>query len=281
MGAAVLILLRLLFWGFFLWVLLLMGRSNNKSWAALQNYRYAHRGLHSKPQIPENSLPAFRRAIENGYGAELDVHLLKDGTRAGIHDAEMERVTGKKAIIEELTLPELEHFRLEGTDERIPLFDEVLALFEQQAPLIIELKVHHNNYKELARAVCRRLDSYQGDFCLESFDFRAVNQVRKLRPSWCRGQLAYNSLIDPDAAKYSRLLRFVTMNLLTDILTRPDFIAYNYPDRKNWSNQLATRIWHSRRDSWTIRSMEELQTAEKEGCIPIFEKFDPHTGNPV
>ena len=279
MGKLLLFCMQAAFWLFFIWILLLCGRKHNGAWQRLSGWRYAHRGLHSKPQIPENSLPAFRRAVERGFGAELDVHLLKDGTLAIIHDSDTERVTGKKAVVEDLTLADLEDFRLEGTEEKIPLFDQVLEIFEKEAPLIIELKPYNGNHKELAEAVCKRLDSYEGDFCLESFDFRCVLAVKKLRPSWCRGQLSYNSLSDPKAKeKYPWALRFMATNLLTNVITTPDFIAYNYPDRKNWSNGLACRLWGMRRVSWTLRTMEELKTAEAEKAIAIFEKFDPHTG---
>ena len=55
------------------------GRTGHPKLELLRRYRYAHRGFHDKPQVPENSLAAFRRAIERGFGAELDVHLTKDG----------------------------------------------------------------------------------------------------------------------------------------------------------------------------------------------------------
>ena len=123
-----------------LFTLALRCRKGHKKWELLKKYRYAHRGFHDKPQIPENSLPAFRRAIEHGFGAELDVHLLKDGTLAVFHDSDLRRCTGTDGQIEDLTLEELKQLRLEGTDEQIPTFDEVLALFETATPLIIELK---------------------------------------------------------------------------------------------------------------------------------------------
>ena len=53
-------------------LLLLRCRKGNETWAKLKPQRYAHRGYHDKPTIPENSMPAFRRAIEHGWGAELD-----------------------------------------------------------------------------------------------------------------------------------------------------------------------------------------------------------------
>ena len=60
-----------------LFTLALRCRKGHPKWELLKKYRYAHRGFHDKPVIPENSLPAFRRAIEHGFGAELDVHLLR------------------------------------------------------------------------------------------------------------------------------------------------------------------------------------------------------------
>ena len=175
-----------------LFTLALRCRKGHQKWEILKKYRYAHRGYHDKPVIPENSLPAFRRAIERGFGAELDVHLLKDGTLAVFHDSDLRRCANVEGEIEDLTLDELKQLRLEGTDEQIPTFDEVLALFEHATPLIIELKTARGNHKALAKAVCERLDSYQGEFCIESFDPFALIDVKKFRPAICRGQLSMN-----------------------------------------------------------------------------------------
>ena len=125
---------------FALWVFLTFPRRNHPKWALLRQYRYAHRGYHDKPNIPENSMAAFRRAIEHGYGAELDVHLMKDGRLAVIHDASLKRTAGADVLVEDLTAEELKQYRLEGTQEQIPLLEEVLPLFQGKTPLIIELK---------------------------------------------------------------------------------------------------------------------------------------------
>ena len=79
----------------------------------LTKWDYAHRGLHNKSAgIPENSLAAFRAAAESGYGAELDVHLLKDNSLAVIHDSSLLRTTGKEGNVEDLTHFELKNFFL-------------------------------------------------------------------------------------------------------------------------------------------------------------------------
>ena len=84
------------------WLFFLNSRANHPSWAALEHRRYAHRGLHcSADSVPENSLAAFRRAIRHGYGAELDVHLLRDGTLAVFHDSDLKRMTGVTGVLED------------------------------------------------------------------------------------------------------------------------------------------------------------------------------------
>ena len=195
-----------------LFTLALRCRKGHPKWELLKKYRYAHRGFHDKPVIPENSLPAFRRAIEHGFGAELDVHLLKDGTLAVFHDSDLQRCANVDGQIEDLTLEELKQLRLEGTDEQIPTFDEVLALFESATPLIIELKTARGNHHALAKAVCERLDTYKGEFCIESFDPFALIDVKKLRPEICRGQLSMN--FEKDKAGLPWYKRFIAGNLL-------------------------------------------------------------------
>ena len=79
---------------------------------ALLEGRYAHRGLHSKPEIPENSMHAFRLAVEEGFGIELDIHLTGDNKLACIHDASLKRTAGVDFLIEEISLAKAQEFYL-------------------------------------------------------------------------------------------------------------------------------------------------------------------------
>lgn len=254
-------------------LLALRCRKGHEKWAVLRQYRYAHRGYHDKPVIPENSLPAFRRAIERGFGAELDVHLLKDGTLAVFHDSDLRRCANADGQIEDLTLAELKTLRLEGTDEQIPTFDEVLALFEHATPLIIELKTARGNHFALTKAVCERLDRYTGEYCIESFDPFALIDLKKLRPAVCRGQLSMN--FEKDKAGLPFYKRFIAGNMLLNFLSVPDFIAYKFEDRRGLCARLCTRVWGAQPVYWTIRKKADMLAGEKEGGIPIFERFDP------
>ncbi len=244
----------------------------------LSQWRYAHRGLHG-PGVPENSLAAFRAAVDAGFGAELDVHLLADGGLAVMHDSALKRTTGMPGKLEDLTLKELSSYHLEGTDQCIPAFSQVLELFAGQTPLIVELKPESCNAKQLTEAVCQMLDGYRGLFCLESFAPRCVYWVKKLRPKWVRGQLSENFL----AAKSNPtpwILKFSMTNLLPNFLTRPDFVAYRYQDRKNISFRLWHRLWRLACVSWTLKTPGELSAAEEAGWVPIFEGFLPESKRP-
>lgn len=258
---------------FIVYLMMLYCRRGHTMWAALEKYRYAHRGLHDASQgIPENSLTAFRRAADHGYGAELDVHLTKDGRLAVIHDDSLLRTAGADVKSSQLTAAELAQYRLEGTDEPIPFLEEVLPIFEGKAPLIVELKVE-NNAAALAEATCKLLDQYHTDYCIESFHPLAVRWLAKNRPDVCRGQLSQNFLTDRAGLVWPAA--FAMTHLLTSFLTAPDFIAYNLHHRKRLSLRLARRVWGVHEVSWTIRTPEELAACEADGCLSIFERFLP------
>ena len=215
---------------FLIWTAMLHGRRNHPAWPVLERFRYAHRGLHDKEHgIPENSLAAFRLAAEHGYGAELDVHLTRDGRLAVIHDDSLLRTAGADVKASQLTAAQLGKYRLEGTDEKIPFLEEVLPLFQGKTPLIVELKVE-GNAAALAKATCDLLDQYQVDYCIESFHPLAVRWLKKHRPDVCRGQLSENFL--KTRTGLGRGADFVMTHLLTSFLTTPDFIAYNLHHRR-------------------------------------------------
>ena len=117
------------------------------------------------------------------------------------------------------------------------------------------------------------LDSYPGEFCIESFDPFALIDVKKLRPEICRGQLSMN--FEKDKAGLPWYKRFIAGNLLLNFLTVPDFIAYKFEDRSSYCLRSCVRVWGAQEVDWTIRTKEDLLACEAAGGIPIFERFDP------
>lgn len=268
------VLLSVLGLSVLLWLLFMFaigGRKGFADWSNLGSKPFAHRGLHDKER-PENSLAAFKAAKEKGFGAEFDVHLLKDGTLAVFHDSDLKRMTGKEGIIEDLTAGRLQEFHLSGTDETIPTFDEVLSVFDGGEPLVIELKHHKSNAADLCRAVCERLDSFSGVYCIESFDPRCVLWLKKYRPDIVRGFLSQSP---KSYENLSIVLKFLLGNLLLNFLIKPDFVAYKFQDRRNPAFRLCTKIWKVKGVLWTVVDKSEFDRASSEDCFSIFEGFEP------
>ena len=134
------------------WALATEGRRNHPKWGVFRSVQYAHRGLHNRELgVPENSMAAFRKARELGYGVELDVHLTKDGQLAVIHDKSLKRTAGVDAEVSDLTMEELKRCRLEGTQETIPALEEAARLFQGGPPLLVELKADYFDVRELVK----------------------------------------------------------------------------------------------------------------------------------
>ncbi len=266
-------MLQLLLIALILFLLSTRCRSGHPGLKDLQGWYYAHRGLHGNG-VPENSMAAFKAALDGGYGIELDVHLLKDGNLAVIHDSLLNRTTGQPGRIEDLTTSDLARYHLEGTTETIPEFMDVLTLFNGKAPIILELKPVDGNHAALADAACKMLETYHGVFCIESFDPRCVTWLKKNRPDIIRGQLTENfTKTRNDLPDY---LRFAMTHCMTNFLCVPDFVAYHFGHRKDsLGPRICRQLWKAQGVTWTIRTKEDFDTAVAEGWIPIFEGFIP------
>ena len=191
-----------------------------------------------------------------------------------IHDASLLRTAGVDVNIEDLTAEDLENYRLEGTDEKIPLFREVLELFDGKAPMIVELKAVGENYAALTEAACRMLEAYEGLYCIESFDPRCIQWLRKHHPHIIRGQLAAD--FKGKRLGQSPVTLFLLTHNMLNFLSVPDFVAYRFTDRKKTvSIPLCRYAWDIQGAAWTIRTREEYNAAVKEGWLPIFEGFEP------
>lgn len=244
----------------------------------MKHFRYAHRGLHDlSAGVPENSRAAFRRAIEHGFGAELDVHLLADGSLAVFHDSDLKRMTGREGTLEELSAARLSDYRLGGTEETIPQLCDVLKLFEgTRLPLVVELKSHRGNHDALTARTVLELDKYDVPYVMESFDPRCLLWLRSCRREIVRGQLAQDFLRTPRSASgMGRAMDIILTSMALNAATRPDFVAFNFDHRDARSLRRVKRLRSADIFYWTIRSREDMETAEAEGAQIIFEGFIP------
>lgn len=167
---------------------------------AIENFPLiiGHRG--ASAHAPENTLAAFRRAIDDGAeGLEFDVRLSADGQAVVFHDATLRRTGRRRGAVIDLPASELAKvdigswFNLkhpgradiEFANETIPTLADTLAFLKDFTGLLyIELKCDPGRVLELCRAVC---DVIAGSHALprmivKSFEFDAIPHIRRLCP---------------------------------------------------------------------------------------------------
>jgi len=230
----------------------------------------AHRGLHDGAAVPENSMAAFDAAIAASVPIELDVHLLADGKLAVFHDESLERLTDATGRMEETTSDDIKHLRLLGTDQRIPLLEEVLNRVGQAVPILIDTKDRRIGGK-LEAALFRVLDASPCTYAIESFNPFSLRWFKRHAPHVARGQLS-GDFRDAEAPYHQKfLLKRYYLNFLSD----PDFLAY---DLRCLPNRFVERE-RDRRGipllAWTVRTNEELTRAKQLADNVIFEEIRP------
>lgn len=264
--AAVLILLYLL--------AIMPKLRKNPAMKQFDGWLYAHRGLHkNKSKAPENSLPAFKLAVEHGFGIELDVQLTKDKVPVVFHDYDLNRACGVDIKVTDLTYEELKKYTLFKSKETIPTFREVLDLVDGKVPLIVELKIPWNPV-ETCLAASRELKNYKGLYCIESFNPFGLIWYKKHHPEIVRGQLSTDFV--KDEIEGNKVQYFILKHLLFNFLTKPDFIAYHHIYKKSLSFSICRKLYKVKTVAWTIKSQQELDENKGYFDLFIFDKFDPN-----
>ena len=158
---------------------------------------YGHRG--SKGTYPENSMLAFKKAIEAGvFGMEIDIHMTKDNQIVVFHDSTLDRTSTGSGYIKDYTLEEIRQFRIgpkfetfenyekSWDDEIIPTLAEVLELFKQHdLEVNIELKTYEIAYPGMEELMFQVVEEsgYNPDKVIySSFHIPTMIKLGKLNP---------------------------------------------------------------------------------------------------
>lgn len=277
----------------------MIGRPDRRSHLGIL---YAHRGLFdNSSDAPENSMAAFKKAVDAGYGIECDVQLTRDKIPVIFHDFTLKRVarfdegeelgdswTAGKGIVPErnadgtiavpgkvcdYTFDELQKLHLLNSGEKIPKFEDFLKLVDGRVPLIVELKIERYDLS-VCPMVSDMLRNYKGVYCMESFNPLGVRWFKKNDPRVLRGQLS-DEFHKDNPKEFGRGLYFVLTHLFFNFLTKPDFIAFNHKYPKSFSMWVDRHLFKCTTAAWTIKSQEELDRARDNFDIFIFDSFVP------
>ncbi|WP_297468251.1 glycerophosphodiester phosphodiesterase family protein [Thermococcus sp.] len=166
-----------------------------------------HRGCMGK--LPENSILAFRKAVEAGAdGIELDVWLTKDGKVVVMHDETIDRTSNMKGRQKEMTLEELKKADI-GMGERIPTLEEVFEALPESALINVELK-DKDAVGEVARIVKKNNPER---VLISSFDVDALREYRKFDGETRMGLLIDREDVVPLIPKLKEELNLWSINI--------------------------------------------------------------------
>lgn len=215
----------------------------------------AHRGMVTDA-APENSLGAFKKAVETGHAIELDVYGIRKGGTAVFHDTDLLRMCKRPLLTELRTEESLKKYKLRGTEETIPTFKEVLEVVDGKVGLLIELKVYFR-YKKLCNTLIELLKDYDGPFAFCGFSTRAMRYLRK-KCDFPLGMISMN---------YQKAGLFGLIGLYMSSLPhfkkiKPDFLSYQHMHVPSRATKKA-RAAGIPIICWTIHSQKQYDAAAK------------------
>ena len=238
--------------------------NNQNSW--LVSMPIAHRGLHNNDTIPENSLKAFQKCIDKNIPIELDVRVTKDQQIVVFHDDKLSRMTEIDGYVNNIDYADLLSARLLKTNEKIPLFSEVLELVNGKVPILIEVKnINGVNYE---KELWEILKNYKGEYAIQSFSPFILEWFKLNAPQVKRGQL---SSFFKKERSISWVARYLLKRLKFNKRSEPNFISYNLDDMPN---KFVRKCKDIPVLVWTVKNEEDRAKAIKVADNYIFQNLD-------
>ena len=232
----------------------------------------AHRGLHAKDGgVIENTASAFAAAIAGNYAIECDLQLTADGEAVVFHDAKLDRLTEATGFVNQLTAQQIKALRIRNSSDRVQTLAELLQQVAGSVPLVIEIKTHWDGDERLTLKALEILQSYDGPYCLMSFDPSVLATLAAKATNTIRGVVGdrafddFYSRLPPGQLRELRTLSFLTR-------ARPHFMSIRYSELP-WAPVTAFRNAGNPVISWTIRTPEQEAMARRHCDQITFERY--------
>lgn len=227
------------------------------------NY-YAEDALINTEDRP-NSKEAVLNCVENGIGIKTEVYLTKDNRVVVSTYSDMNREYGLDKNIADVTADEIEELG-------ILTLTDLVNLTEGKVPLILELKVGHDN-QTLCRLVADAIkESNRQNIAVCSFHTGMITWFRDRQKDVFRGVVSAPSA---DFKNLSKLQRFMTGNLANNGNMRPNFMLYrNKPYSVFVKFAIASGVLNG---VWTVEDPQEGKKLEEIRDMIVVRGFMPET----
>lgn len=226
---------------------------------------FAHRGFSS--QYPENTMTAFRKALEAGAdGIELDARLTQDGKIIIMHDASVDRTTNGKGKVRDLTFAEILGLDagvkkgLVFERERIPVLEQVFDELGGKLLINVELcNYDEGDNRMLANQTVELIEKYKlvDSVIVSSFRFNNLVYVKDKNPNISCGLLAKQGLLGAFARS------FLNHSVSVDAL-HPFYTDANYSLIRR-EQQCGRKV-----RAWTVNDPKEIRRLYDLGADAIF-----------
>ncbi|MFB5677955.1 glycerophosphodiester phosphodiesterase [Paenibacillus terreus] len=191
---------------------------------------FAHRG--ASGTCPENTMAAFRRALELGAtGIETDVQRTRDGRLVLIHDEYLLRTTGDERLVEEVTVEEVREldagswFGEAFKGEKLPFLEELLDLVSGTDIILnLELKNSIRPYSGMEEQVIAAVKKagLEEQVLISSFNHYSLAECKKIAPEIQTGVLYIEGLYQP--WEYARTFGATALHPYKEAVT-PEWVA--------------------------------------------------------
>jgi glycerophosphoryl diester phosphodiesterase len=174
--------------------------SNISNWESSVPLVIAHRG--ASAYAPENTIAAFRRAVEVGADAiELDARLSKDGVVLAMHDDTIDRTTDGNGRVRNYTFDELKNFDAGAsfspafTGERVPSLERILQEFGGTILINIEITDYSSPWTNLPERVIQLVEDFNltKQVLISSFNPIALMKSRRINHDIKTGLLIHGN----------------------------------------------------------------------------------------
>lgn len=223
----------------------------------------AHRG--ASGLAPENTLPAFERAVELGAGfIETDLHLTRDARFVAIHDAALDRTTNGHGAVRDHTLAQLREldagmwFDREFMGARISTLEEIL-LFARKHDVIFYLELKYDSAWGMHHALVAALQGVEiaSRTIVISFDAAQIESVRELDPGIMTGLLVEEPAAD--------LVKRAQDAGARQLCPRADLVT---PELVEQAHRVDIHV-----ATWTVDAPEEMRRLMAAGVDGIMTNF--------
>jgi glycerophosphoryl diester phosphodiesterase len=215
-------------------------------------------------------MSAFRHAVSLGIPFELDIQLARDGLLVVVHDANLARLTGQELSVSDIDRDQLGRLRIGSSGEHIPVLNQVLEEVNGDVPILLDVRRWQAGFSsDLEHTVAATIRGYPGPLALQSFDPLAVSRMGRLIGDHPVGQVSGN------LGSAGRLVATIGRSMVTNIITRPDFVNYELSALPS----PYAAFWRRRRPliTWTVRSPEDEERAATVADNFLFDSYLPAT----